>query len=72
MVCLLAIVPFSFLLTEYFKYRGSYDPYGPARAFTAKLLKKIPDGASRAEKSRPALLACSSLRDANWNNFVAI
>lgn len=42
----------------------SYEPYGPARAFIAKLLRKSPypyegrirDGASRAGKSSPALL----------------
>ena len=39
----------------------SYDPYGPARAFIAKLLRNprmgaVRDGASRAGKSRPALL----------------
>ena len=39
----------------------SYDPYGPARAFIAKLLRKSPmravrDGTSTAGKSRPAVL----------------
>ena len=47
--------------TDVRTYVLSYDPCGPARAFIAKLLRKSPyegvrDGASRAGKSRPALL----------------
>ena len=50
----------------------SYDPYGPARAFIAKLLRKSPyEGRTRwceqgrIKPSGPARIAYGSSRDAN-------
>ena len=63
-----AVVWLFFWIQGYFcTYYGlSYDPYGP-RALSSQNYWENP----RMKPSGPARIACGSLWDANWNNFVA-